>query len=278
MVFSIPAHAKINLGLKVVDKRDDGYHDIATFMQRLSLCDSVTLKPKSGEVVYTGPVLTEYPSQNLCVRAAEAFRSHFGADKSVSIGLSKQIPAGAGLGGGSSDAAAVLIGMARIYGVSLLDESLLKSAAEVSFFLFGNSAAIARGRGEQLEAVNGLSLDKWIVILWPGFGISTVWAYKELDRLLTYDKNDIKLNSHYFYLIRDGLPHAGILNDFEIPAFAAHPELGIARDRLLEAGAVVAGLAGSGSALFGIFDGEAQARMAASPWRPPWLSFVCRPC
>ncbi len=136
---TIDACAKINLGLRVLHRRRDGYHDIITVLQRISLCDRVHLEPLEGRVVYEGPRLTADPEDNLCVRAAEAFRRRFGRRLGVRINLEKVIPVGAGLGGGSSDAAAVLVGMVRLFErngettVGLEDRPLMEVAAPVSY-------------------------------------------------------------------------------------------------------------------------------------------------
>jgi len=311
---TIPAYAKINIGLKVLRKRSDDYHDLITIMQRISLCDQVTLilevgdesrnaRKEESKVTYNGPSLTADPADNLCVRAAKAFLRRCDIPCSVHIKLEKNIPIGAGLGGGSSDAAAVLVGLTRLYGkcqsakVSkcLSKEvdlpSLLKIAvgigSDVPFFIYSevdaskhlySYATLVQGRGEQLSPAIGLCKDKLIIIIWPGFAISTSWAYQKLDESLTFNGNNITLITCDFSNYRDGIQTKEIGNDFEIPIFAAYPELIHTRDRLLEAGALFAGLSGSGSAIYGVFDSEAEKRVAQLKWPHSWLSVVCRPC
>ena len=281
MRLELQANAKINLGLRILGKRSDGYHDLITLFQRVSLADRVSLEPISSDIKYLGPNLTVDPKDNLCVRAGLAFQEAFGSNRGVEINLEKMIPVGAGLGGGSSDAAAVLRGMARLYGVDTGSEELRQIAVQVGsdvpFFLSDYSAAIGEGMGEKLTSILGLDQHVFVTLLWPGFSISTKWAYKSADKSLTFRKKNSKIIVRQFCSYRDGIPTAELINDFEGPVFAAHPELARARDELLQRGAETAGLCGSGSALFGIFDGEAEAGAAARGWRSPWLSFVCRP-
>jgi len=275
------SYAKVNLGLRILGKRPDGFHDILTCFQRVSLADTLSLAFCGDVVTYFGPRLTEDPSTNLVVRAANEFRLQFGGP-SVGIALTKRIPSGAGLGGGSSNAAAVLRMMAREQGVSLTDPALIQVAvklgSDVPFFLLDAPAAIGEGKGERLRVVDGLPSDLWIVILWPDFEISTTRAYKELDNVLTPPIVSDNFRVHSIEAGGTDRPRFDYVNDFESVAFPAQPELGLTCDMLLQSGAVYAGLAGSGSSLFAIFDDETSARDAAAKWRSPWLSFVCRPC
>ena len=279
---TLKAHAKINLGLRVLGKRDDGYHEIITIMQRVSLCDSITLEKAESEVVYTGPSLTVNPGDNLCVKAAEGFRKQFGNELGVRINLEKRIPTGSGLGGGSSDAGAVLRGMAALYGIGddgkpRLEEIGALIGSDVLFFTRNLSAALCRGRGEIISNSQGLTGNWYILLLMPNFSISTGKAYRTLDDCLTFNSGRVKLSVRDFSEYQGGIPTAGMGNDFEHPVFTAHPELEYARDRMIELGAIHAAMTGSGSAIYGVFDGEAAVRAARSGWCQSWLSFVCRP-
>ena len=279
-IVTIKAHAKINLGLKILSKRPDGFHEIRTTLQRVSLHDTLRITQSSANPGYTGPAVTAESRDNLCLRAVEAFRKRFGASRSADIQLEKYIPVGAGLGGGSSDAAAVLIALAKIYQIAENDPDLPKIASQlgsdVSFFMTQARAATAEGRGEKLKSTRSLDDRCWILIVYPGFEISTAWAYSVCDKFLTLNKNILKLIGRDLNYSRDKFGDFEMGNDFEKPVFAAYPELSRERDRLLEAGAYHAALSGSGSALFGIFDGEAVTRAAAHGCQS-WLSFVCRP-
>ncbi|MDP8228384.1 MAG: 4-(cytidine 5'-diphospho)-2-C-methyl-D-erythritol kinase [Candidatus Electryoneaceae bacterium] len=282
------AYAKINLGLRIIGRRDDGYHDIITRMQRISLGDEVTLEPLPGRIVYDGPELTDRPDQNLCVKAARAFQKRFGDEFGVLVQLNKRIPAGAGLGGGSSDAAAVLNGMAEIYEIPQCDDRLKEAAmevgADVPFFLSGHSSAVAQGIGERLTPVQGLDPNVWIAVIWSKMGISTSWAYELVDKSLTFDEKDISIHvleqffQHRAIVPTDGDFSGKGVNDFEEPIFSVYPELSSACDYLCNEGAVFAGLSGSGSALYGIFDDEVAIRDAVQRLVAPWVGFICNPC
>ena len=288
------AYAKINLGLRILRRRDNGYHDIITQMQRISLADEVTLEPLGRRIVYDGPELTQLPDQNLCVKAAQAFQKRFTDDFGVLIRLTKRIPTGAGLGGGSSDAAAVLNGMAEIYDIPLCDDRLKEAAievgADVPFFLSGYSSALAQGIGERLTPIQGLDQNVWIGIIWSKRVISTSWAYELVDKSLTFDEKGISIHvldqiiRHRLTVDSDGtvpvkaIPNDSARNDFERPIFAVYPELASACDHLIDGGAVSAGLSGSGSALYGIFKDEDTVRNAMRELLVPWVGYICYPC
>ena len=281
IIITRKAYAKINLGLRILSRRDDGYHNIETHFQRISLHDTVAIFPKESGVGYFGPKLTESPEHNLSVKAAVDFLRIFNIKGGVEVALSKRIPTGAGLGGGSSDAATVLMILAEIFDIEPTDKLLLELAAslgaDVSFFMKDLPSAAGSGLGEQLQPIEGLPSNKTVLIIWPGFQVSTAQAYREFDNALT---EPLRITNLGVRLHNDvstsGSKHYN--NDFESIVFSAHPTLLEARDRLLQAGAESAGLTGSGSSLFAIFDGESKARAAANIHHPPWQSFICRPC
>lgn len=276
---TIRAHAKINIGLRVLNRRADGYHNIVTIFQRLSLHDIVTIKQIESGVQYSGEELTPNPSNNLCVIAAEEYKRYFKQDIGVHIHLQKEIPVGAGLGGGSSDAAATILGMDELFNTHTDKSELLQIASiigsDVPFFILNTHASFASGRGEILSEVNGLDVNSWVLIIFPEFEVSTAWAYSCVAKHLTFEKNRNNLLNREFLDYQGDIPTANMGNDFEYPVFDARPELRRERDRLLGAGAKFAMLSGSGSSLYGVFDGEAEARAAALE-SPFGLSFVCR--
>ncbi len=282
MSLCLKAHAKINLGLRILGRRPDGYHELITVFQRISLADEVTLEKLVNHIEYEGPTLTNCPEDNLCYKAAQAFRSRFGSDLGVRITLKKVIPPGAGLGGGSSDAAAVLRGMADLHNIPKDHEALFSAAEEIGsdipFFLSNLTAALGRGRGERLQSVKGLNSTFELVVVKPDFEISTAWAYGQLDDILTFEEKSINIVVHGFSAYTGGFPTAQMTNDFEGLLFNTRPELTKARNRMLDAGAVFSGLCGSGSAIFGVFKDHTSAKKAASEFCSPWFSYVCRPC
>lgn len=270
------APAKINLGLKILGKRPDGYHDILSIFQTVDLCDELTLSDESGPgFECESPTVPRGPD-NLVLRAERVLASAAGEMKPIRYTLRKRIPVGAGLGGGSSDAAAALRGLGRIYGGGASNESVLSVCAEklgsdVPFLLKGGTAVVS-GRGELIRPVDW-PFDFTYVIVYPGFGVSTAWAY---GRVNSYEES----GGEYASLVR-GLAGArsggdefirALLNDFEKVVFPAYPELGGIRSMLLKGGAAAALLTGSGSSLFGIFDEPEMALLCADTVRERGLS------
>ena len=263
----IRAPAKVNLHLKIIRKRADGYHEISTIFQKVGLFDELTLQKTSApgiSLTVDNPVVPS-DSTNLVYRAAELIMGHCGADRGVDIKLHKHIPAGAGLGGGSSDAAATLVGLNRLFdlGLSLqnLQKLALKLGADVPFFLTPWPTACATGVGEILQQAR-LRPKLWFVIVFPGFSISTAWAYTTFskDIILTNQRKNIILSNS----INDLAQVCMLLhNDFEHVVIPRHPEIAAIRLSLIKAGARGALLSGSGSSVFGVFENREGCQKAA---------------
>ncbi|HEX5706436.1 MAG TPA: 4-(cytidine 5'-diphospho)-2-C-methyl-D-erythritol kinase [Pyrinomonadaceae bacterium] len=280
---TLPAYAKINLVLRVLGRRADGYHEIETVFQTISLHDLLTFEPLEDgriELVSTDP---EIPSDetNLVHRAAVALRE-FAGERTLGarMTLEKHIPSQAGLGGGSSDAAAALCSLASLWDVAVSKRELVELAArlgaDVPFFLTGGTAA-GTGLGTDirpLEDAPKLSL----VVVTPGVKVSTAEAYKLLNApALTKAEADAKLP-----ISRAGLDFSGSLrgvmrNDFEPVVFPLEPEIARARDALTAAGAEAAMLSGSGSSVFGVFENPFAASAAARALtiESRWQVFEC---
>lgn len=249
----IDAYAKINIGLTILNKRDDGYHNIETTLSTINLSDKIFIEKieKGIEVISPGSKIPV--EENLCYKAAELFLNTYEIDAGVKINLQKNIPIGGGLGGGSSDAAGVLKGMRSIFNLNISDEALMelsrKLGCDVPFFIKGG-AAIARGVGDELKF---FKLPKMhLVIYYPGYPIATKWAYEEYDKsTLT---SGIELDNILMQKkkkVRSGL---NIVNDFEKIVFKAHPDLLDIKNNLLRAGAYMVSLSGSGSCLYAVVD------------------------
>jgi 4-diphosphocytidyl-2-C-methyl-D-erythritol kinase len=262
------APAKINLFLEVLRRRDDGYHELRTLMCCIGLCD--TLKVTLGGTV--NRIRCDHPDvpsdeSNLALRAAELFNHTLAgqtgiAPKHVTIELAKRIPAGAGLGGGSSDAAAVLNLLNGAYknpfNVTQLQHMALALGADVPFFIL-RQPALAGGIGEQLEFFGGLS--PWgVVVIYPGFGISTAQVFENLNLGLTKCKKKLR-----YFLFDQGKfdPSRHLCNDLEAVAIRRFPVLGEIKNDLLNQGAVGSLMTGSGSAVFGLFADVPAAQKAA---------------
>jgi 4-diphosphocytidyl-2-C-methyl-D-erythritol kinase len=255
-VVKVIAPAKINLGLSVLGKRDDGYHEIRTLFQAVSLYDELELRPApSGiELVCEGENVPP-DQENIVWKAARLFLSLLDSAQGVHILLRKNIPVAAGLGGGSSDAAAVLKGLSRLFSISLPNQELLEMGkqlgADVPFFLFGNSA-LGEGIGANLTSTPPLP-NSWIVIINPGFPVSTKWVFTHASLLLT--KKSDHINMVKLFLVENDLLRIGyyLHNDLEAVVVKKYPIINELKNRLLSAGAVGAVMSGSGASVFGIF-------------------------
>jgi len=274
---SLPAFAKINLCLHVLGKRADGYHELRTVFQTISLHDTLrlTLTRHPGISLETDNPALPSGRENLVWRALEALRRELRLRGGVRAELTKRIPAARGLGGGSSDAAAALVGMLRLSRRKLPAARLVKLAAglgaDVPFFLFGGRA-LGLGRGDEVYPLPELSGRTMLVVSPRDVGISTREAYRWVSRRLTMREQASKL--HSFCALCWSL-QGGVSNDFEAAVFRRHPRLARLKQGLLRQGALEAALAGSGSAVFGVFRNPAQARRAARGF-PKDQVFVCK--
>ncbi len=274
---SLPAFAKINLCLHVLGKRADGYHELRTVFQTISLHDTLrlTLTRHPGISLETDNPALPSGRENLVWRALDALRRELRLRRGVRAELTKRIPAARGLGGGSSDAAAALVGMLRLSGRKLPAARLVKLAAglgaDVPFFLFGGRA-LGIGRGDEVYPLPDLPGCAILVVSPRDVGISTREAYRWVSRRLTMRKQVPKL--HSFCALCWSL-QGGVSNDFEAVIFRRYPRLAKLKQGLLRRGALEAALAGSGSAVFGVFRNPAQARRAARGF-PKDQVFVCK--
>jgi 4-diphosphocytidyl-2-C-methyl-D-erythritol kinase len=262
---TIPAFAKINLCLHILGRRPDGYHELRTVFQAISLKDTLELSvtPNPGIAVETtDPSLPAGP-ENLVYRAIEAIGCEIGFRGGIKARLEKRIPVARGLGGGSSDAAAALIGTLRLTKKKVRLERLMEIAAglgaDVPFFLFGGTA-LAVNRGDEIYPLPDAPRRTIVVVSPKGVGVSTEEAYQWLSPELTRLE---KPNRIWGFCALCWSRQGTVSNDFEGPVFSRHPRLREIRDGLLKRGAAEAALAGSGSAVFGVFRNPAQARRAA---------------
>lgn len=256
------APAKVNYRLDVLRKRPDGYHDLRMIMQRVDLCDTIeiTLGAKEGIRVTCGRDGVPDGPGNIAWRAAEALLALAAQPVGIDIAITKNIPVAAGLGGGSSDAATVLMGLNELLGLGLSDERLMEIGvtlgADVPFFVF-KKTALAEGIGEKLTAIDRVP-QAWIVLVNPNVHVSTSWVYQNLQ--LTSGR-DIHTIPSFFDSIGDLCAILG--NDLETVTVRRFPVIREIKERLKTAGASCALMSGSGPTVFGIFAGEAEARRAA---------------
>ncbi len=263
MMKTVFAPAKINLCLHVTGRREDGYHDLATLMQRVDVQDRLEITVSSGsEITACCPQLVLPPGvENIAARAARLFLSYIREECSVAMRIDKKIPAAAGMGGGSSNAASVLLALNDMLGVNLSQSELIsigvKIGADVPFFLYDQSAAWATGVGERLQPWPGLPPVTFVLVN-PGIEVSTAWVFKTLG--LTCSRPIAKIPR--FPVRTSGLVRL-LHNDLEIVTCQRHPVITTIKERLLAGGAAGALMSGSGPTVFGVFDDQDQAGKVA---------------
>lgn len=259
---------KVNLLLNVLGRRPDGFHELETLMLPVGLHDTLEFS-ESGDGARFTCSDSRLPSDgsNLVVRAAEAFRAAAGIRAGVAIHLEKRIPAAAGLGGGSGNAAAALLGLNEIFGFPLSSEKLHEIAgglgSDIPFFL-DDKPALATGRGEQVEPLEPFDLMRgaWLLLVRPGFGVATPWAYLALanfpEALNGRPGRALELAEA---LMSDSFRAAAgkFYNSLEAPVFRKFPILAIYRDFLRDSGALVSLMSGSGSTTFAIAQSQSAA-------------------
>lgn len=259
----LKAPAKINYRLDVLRKRPDGYHDLRMVMQRIDLCDDIhiALSGHAGIRVTCGRAGVPEGPENIAWRAADALLKLSGKAVGLDIAITKNIPVAAGLGGGSSDGAAVLMGVNELLGLGLDDGRLMeigvKLGADVPFFIF-KKTALAEGIGEKLSPIDRMP-PAWLVLVNPNIHVSTAWVYQNLQ-LTT--RNDDHIISCFYGSVADVC--AILSNDLETVTIRRFPVIGEIKERLLALGACGALMSGSGPTVFGVFADEGEARSAAA--------------
>jgi 4-diphosphocytidyl-2-C-methyl-D-erythritol kinase len=274
--------AKINLGLYLLEKRPDGYHDILTVFQAIDLHDTLTFQKTNSTVVKTSSEGIRIPlgEDNLVLRAVRIFEKETGMKCGLEAHIIKRIPVGGGLGGGSSNAATALNACNRLFGAGLSAEQLEGLAArigsDVSFFIRGG-AAIGQGRGEILTPIE-IPADYHIVLLCPDVSVSTAWAYSQAKIFLTKHEKMTNFRSIFpkfqYHALRTGLQ-----NDLEEVVFERHPRLRLLKEELYRRDAFYASMSGSGSSVYGLFrrGDAAEAARAFFLMHGKTTVFLCRP-
>ena len=259
---TLKSHAKVNIGLRVLDRREDGYHNIHTIFQELAFHDTVTIS-KTDDNYELSSNDKNFPkdSSNTCSKAYVAVKFHYPDVAGIKIHVKKEIPQGSGLGGGSSNGATTLIGMNELYNLGLSNDELtelsLQVGADVPFFIHGGTQ-LGEGIGEQLTQLD-IEFPQSILVIIPRMHISTKWAYSRLRKKL---ETGGKTPNFAGLIEGSEIPFQFFENDFEKIVFSTYPEIGLIKDQLLANKARFASLSGSGSAVFGLFDDDADAKSA----------------
>ena len=249
------ANCKINLGLDILRRREDGFHDLETVMLPvLGLYDIVEVEKSEGVSVFeqVGLEVDCDAESNLCMKALRLMQRLYGVGEAC-IRLEKLVPFGAGLGGGSSDATAVIMALNEVYALGLSEEQLIETAAMIgsdTAFFVRNTPQLCTGRGEKMEPIELPLQGKFLVVAKPDEGVSTREAYAGVKPAVP----QVRLAEALQRPIGEwqGL----VKNDFEPHIFEAHPAIAELKTKMLDAGAIYASMSGSGSAVFGIFDEE----------------------
>ena len=270
--------AKVNLGLHVHGKREDGFHELETIFQMVSLFDDVELELLSSGIKLECD-MPGIPTDdtNLVCKAALLLRKSYQVEgKGVSIRLKKKIPFGAGLGGGSGNAAGVLMGLNRLWDLNIEREKLFTLAAElgsdVPFFLT-SPCALGKGRGERLKVLEPCSKFQ-VLLVFPGFPIATSWVYQNLRLKLTKRPNNISILRKNLSLSDITSLGSQLYNDLESVVIQKFPEVKVVKDELWAWGALGVLLSGSGATVFGIFDDPEKAQVACASLNGDWERVV----
>ncbi len=272
----VPSFAKLNLDLRVLSKRADGYHELRTIFQTVSLKDSLRIDFDFAKQTRIDLDSSIDIADNLVLRATELVIDQLKIKARIRFQLKKQIPMGAGLGGGSSNAAAVLIALPALAGRRVTHETLSAWAetlgSDVPFFLHGGTA-LGMGRGSELYPLPDLA-QSHVLVVSTGIHVSTAEAYKALDRSVTNALTSAQespilreFQAITWVLNNTRLEQLPLKNDFEPAVFRAHPELAAVARKLRRLGGKPAMMTGSGSAIFGVFESDAEVRRAAGEFR-----------
>ena len=247
------ANCKINLGLDILRRREDGFHDLETVMIPVSeLYDVVEIERVEGDSIFEqkGLAVDCDAEQNLCMKALRLMQQLYGIGE-VKISLDKRVPFGAGLGGGSSDATSVILALNELYNLGLSEERLVEIAAMIgsdTAFFVRNTPQLCTGRGEKMVSVELPLQGKYLVVAKPNEGVSTKEAYSGVKPAIP----QVRLVDALQRPIEEW--QGVVKNDFEPHIFEAHPAIAELKKTMLDAGAIYASMSGSGSAVFGIFD------------------------
>ena len=272
----INSYAKINLGLHILNKRQDEYHNIITVFQEIDFCDQISIE-KSDDFIFETNVDWLDKKNNTCIQAFSATKQKFPNISNIKINLIKNIPPGAGLGGGSSNGTSILKGINELFALKMSHDELIELSKKISadspFFVNGG-LQIGEGIGGDLSPIKSSLNGVYILLVMPDIKIDTKNAYK---KCLLKDKTNIKFAGMLDELKNYDLSSELFYNDFEVYVFKTHPEIGKIKLTILDLGAKYASLSGSGSTVFGIFSNKKDALKAHQFFSPHFSTIVTNP-
>jgi 4-diphosphocytidyl-2-C-methyl-D-erythritol kinase len=273
--------AKVNLFLEVLNRRDDGYHNINSLFVAVSLFDTLEFGRTDStgiSLLVDGHFQLPIGRDNLISKSWNLMHERFGLGGGLSVRLTKRIPVAAGLAGGSSDASATIYGCNQLFKLGLSTKQMAELSSEIGSdcpFFFSSGCCLVGGRGEMIEETD-IPLDFWLVLVKPSLSVSTGSAYLQLGRGLTNHKPPFKLPScSTVEDLASALALTG--NDFEPVQFSAHDELFAIRDRLIKYGALLVRMSGSGPTIFGLFREEPDEQKFEDFIRGNWQLYTVRP-
>jgi len=271
----INSYSKINLTLNILSRREDGYHEIETIMQSINLTDQVIItKEKEGIKIKCNHPEVPVNANSLAYRSAEKIINRYGIKKGVKIEIEKKIPLASGLAGGSANSATILIGINKLFSLNLSNEDLRGIGEELGMdipFFIQNGTALAYQRGEKLIPLSTINPSLWVIILNPGFNISTHWAYNNLDLdSIKGEKSNTKAMLKALKERKSQEIAKNLFNSFESLIIKKYPEVGKIKNRLIEEGVLGALMSGSGPTVFGITQNKEEALKIYEKLRPEY--------
>ena len=272
----VNSYAKINIGLHILNKREDNFHNIITIFQEIDFCDQISVE-KSDDFIFQSSVEWLDNRNNTCVKAFEIIKENFPHISNVKIALKKNIPTNAGLGGGSSNGTIVLKTLNELFCLEISKEKLIEFSSKISsdspFFVEGG-LQVGQGRGEELLPIKNALNEQYILLVLPDIKINTKDAYK---KCLLKGKTNIKFAEMLNELKNNNLSSELFYNDFEGYVFTTHPEIGKIKLKILDLGAKYASLSGSGSTVFGIFSKKEDMLNAYQSFSPHFSTIITSP-
>lgn len=276
----VKAFAKINLGLLITAKRQDGYHTLETIFAPINWYDTIEFSDSDTISMSCSNINLPVDDNNLCIKAARSLQQFASVRKGIAMKLLKQVPFGAGLGGGSSDAATVLRVLNELWEINASSIELhtlaVKLGADVPYFLSMKGLAYAIGIGDELDDLR-LTLPYYILTAFPEEHIATVWAYKNFYPRFDRESPDLKKLLTEICLSGKKEDFVAFENDFESAVFDHFPAVRNVKSTMLEAGSLFSSLSGSGSAVFGLFEREHEAREAMMRLPETYLTSLTPP-